>query len=419
MQYTKRKRFFFGMIFLLGVFGWLPSKQVIPSAFAALGGITCPASEQCAVFNDPKYDLTESGWKDTGVTCTLSGGQGHCFSPANAANPTNTTQSPVVSNSNTIPTTTATDTAATSNTAVAAGSGTKPLENVPGFELETGNATKNFPQYINSIYNLAVWIVGISALFMGTFGAFVYLTSAGNTSQVGKGKGIIKDALIGMVLLLSAWLILNTINPDLVNLNFSSLSSGGGTNSGTGGTGGGNTGTGTKGQCPSGLNKGSGVDSQCTLVSPELNAVLTCMVANGASGPIGSITSQWAKGDLENSKSCCGRGDSTQSDKTQCPHAPNSCHHGCARSSFSPAADTIGYSQAIDYQTPAGETKEKLCKIARIAWKCGAGTNIWGPKPDGKAAFTCTADDTGPGGTITWQTGHATHLHIPTGGCNG
>lgn len=96
------------------------------------------------------------------------------------------------------------------------------LENIPGSE----GKNKTFPQYVVALYNLGLWIIGISAMFMLTVGGFMYLTSAGNTSAAGSAKGVIKDALIGLVLGLSAWLIVNTINPDLTTLNVSGLTTG-------------------------------------------------------------------------------------------------------------------------------------------------------------------------------------------------
>lgn len=95
------------------------------------------------------------------------------------------------------------------------------LENIPGAE---GN--KSFPEYVASVYNLGLWVIGISALFMLTVGGFMYVTSAGNTSSANTAKSVIKDALIGLVLGLSAWLIVNTINPDLTTLNISGISTG-------------------------------------------------------------------------------------------------------------------------------------------------------------------------------------------------
>lgn len=94
------------------------------------------------------------------------------------------------------------------------------LEKIPGISGTQFNLT----QYIAAIYKLAIWIVGLSALFMFLIGAFMYMLSAGNTSKMGSGKDIMTDALIGLVLALASYLILYVINPDLLKLKLSSLS---------------------------------------------------------------------------------------------------------------------------------------------------------------------------------------------------
>ncbi len=94
------------------------------------------------------------------------------------------------------------------------------LEKIPGID-----ATKlSFAAYLSAIYKLAIWIVGLSALFMFLIGAFMYMLSAANTSKMGSAKSIMQDALIGLVLALASYLILYVINPDLVNLKLPSVS---------------------------------------------------------------------------------------------------------------------------------------------------------------------------------------------------
>ncbi len=94
------------------------------------------------------------------------------------------------------------------------------LENIPGQESATGN----LPSYGQAILNAAMLIIVISAVFMISVGGFLYLTSAGNTSRAGQAKGIITDAVLGLILALVAYLVLYIINPDLVTLRISSLS---------------------------------------------------------------------------------------------------------------------------------------------------------------------------------------------------
>lgn len=86
-----------------------------------------------------------------------------------------------------------------------------PMETIPGFGTPT-----DFPSYVVAVYKFGLWTIGISALLMITLGGYIYLTSAGNTSQTGKAKGIITDAIIGLIMALTSWLLLYTIDPDLI-----------------------------------------------------------------------------------------------------------------------------------------------------------------------------------------------------------
>ena len=94
----------------------------------------------------------------------------------------------------------------------------KLLESLPGSEeVQAEKSSPGFNAYISAIYKFALWAVGISALLMISIGAFMYLTSAGNNAAMGKAKGVITDALIGLFLALVAWLLLYTINPELIS----------------------------------------------------------------------------------------------------------------------------------------------------------------------------------------------------------
>ncbi|MFH1047050.1 MAG: pilin [Patescibacteria group bacterium] len=72
--------------------------------------------------------------------------------------------------------------------------------------------------YIEIAYRYAVYIAGIIAAVMMMVGGLQWLTAGGNSGAVSAAKKRITDALIGLVLTVFAWLILNTINPALVSL---------------------------------------------------------------------------------------------------------------------------------------------------------------------------------------------------------
>jgi len=103
----------------------------------------------------------------------------------------------------------------------ASATGYVPLEQIPG----TSKADQStFPGYVQAIYTFAIWTVGIAALLMISIGGFMYFTAAGNTSRMETAKKVIWDALFGLVAVMVAWLVLNKINPDLVNINLDSIS---------------------------------------------------------------------------------------------------------------------------------------------------------------------------------------------------
>ncbi|MFZ3032313.1 MAG: pilin [Candidatus Moraniibacteriota bacterium] len=93
------------------------------------------------------------------------------------------------------------------------------LEKIPG----TSGLGSDLPGYVSAIYKIALIVVTLSAVLMLSVGGFMYLTSAGNTSSISSAKTVITDALIGLVIALSAWLVLFIINPDLVKVSLSTL----------------------------------------------------------------------------------------------------------------------------------------------------------------------------------------------------
>lgn len=95
------------------------------------------------------------------------------------------------------------------------------ITSLPGTEI-----TKDTPvgdnitlqKYIQQIYLFALGIVGLVAVVAIVFWAFMYIMAAGNPSKMSDAMGGIKDAVLGLVLMLLAALILGLINPKLVTL---------------------------------------------------------------------------------------------------------------------------------------------------------------------------------------------------------
>lgn len=78
--------------------------------------------------------------------------------------------------------------------------------------------------YINYLFVFALALSGFLALGMMTLGGLQYVLAAGNVSKVEEAKNKITQALIGLGVILVSFLLLRTINPDLVKLKNPDLS---------------------------------------------------------------------------------------------------------------------------------------------------------------------------------------------------
>lgn len=89
------------------------------------------------------------------------------------------------------------------------------LPNIPGSQLP---ASQELPSYINYLFIFGLGLIAFLALGQMMLGGIQYILAAGNAATVENAKDTIQQALIGLGLLLVSYLLLRTINPDLVNL---------------------------------------------------------------------------------------------------------------------------------------------------------------------------------------------------------
>lgn len=80
-----------------------------------------------------------------------------------------------------------------------------------------------FAQYINSVYRYLTAIILVVAIVMVVYGGFLYLVGSAGVGSIQRGKQIITDAIMGMVITLAAYAILNTVNPATTNLSILKL----------------------------------------------------------------------------------------------------------------------------------------------------------------------------------------------------
>ncbi len=86
--------------------------------------------------------------------------------------------------------------------------------NIPG-----GNPTVNNPGgWVANFYQFALLLGGLLAFGAIVYGGITYTLSAGNPEKQSDAKSRITQALLGLTLLLGAYIVLNFLNPKLTNL---------------------------------------------------------------------------------------------------------------------------------------------------------------------------------------------------------
>lgn len=266
--------------------------------------------------------------------------------------------------------------------------------------------------------NFGISLGIIAATLALVYAGFVWMTSGGNPEARNKGKDMLLNVLIGLVILLSAWLVVDFVmktlyNPDITTSDgkkfgpWNSILQGkandqcivakkpspisGGLGLGKGlttelaGTGnqlspvppptaGGITGT--------TFTYDLGISAQRKDASPALSQLLNCMAGKLPSG-VGRISS------ISDSAITSGSKTFAQCAAGQCQHSANSCHYG--------GKSCIGQSYAVDFGDGDPQSPTNLAALRSAASACGA--NWMTDNEDGKR----------------------THLHVSVGascGCN-
>lgn len=93
-------------------------------------------------------------------------------------------------------------------------SGFTPIVNIPGIPL---NADSSIPEILNGLFRLSIVAAGLLAVIYITIGGFEYMVSGAREAKK-DGRERIQSAVIGLLLLLSSYIILYVINPDILNL---------------------------------------------------------------------------------------------------------------------------------------------------------------------------------------------------------
>lgn len=81
-----------------------------------------------------------------------------------------------------------------------------------------GIKDKTFAEVIGLAINGVLAFLGVIFLILMIYGGYLWMTAAGNETQVEKAKGIIKDAAIGLIVVLAAYGISYLVFSNLIYL---------------------------------------------------------------------------------------------------------------------------------------------------------------------------------------------------------
>lgn len=87
-------------------------------------------------------------------------------------------------------------------------------------EIPVGNITQvgNLTEYIAVLYQFIIAAVAILSAVMLMFNGMRWATAGGSSEMLGVAKGGVVNAIIGLLIALTSFLLLNVINPQLTNL---------------------------------------------------------------------------------------------------------------------------------------------------------------------------------------------------------
>ncbi len=93
-----------------------------------------------------------------------------------------------------------------------------PEVGIPGFKNKLEVNGFLLGSFLIALFNYLIYLSGIFAVMIFIIAGFQWVLAGGNESKISEAKDRIKNAIIGIVLCSSSILILQTINPDLMNI---------------------------------------------------------------------------------------------------------------------------------------------------------------------------------------------------------
>jgi hypothetical protein len=101
------------------------------------------------------------------------------------------------------------------NAVLAAGADPTALLKVAGGKsgagFDTSGGDTQAASYLGSIVKYILSFLGVIFIILIIYGGFLWMTAAGDSEQIDKAKDIIKSSVIGLVIILSAMIIMKSI----------------------------------------------------------------------------------------------------------------------------------------------------------------------------------------------------------------
>ncbi|MFM2414415.1 MAG: hypothetical protein RI911_108 [Candidatus Parcubacteria bacterium] len=78
--------------------------------------------------------------------------------------------------------------------------------------------TENLGEFINAVFRMTISIAAVVAVCQFVYGGIVYMMTESGAVQMGESKERMRNALLGLIMLLATYVVFNQINPELLNL---------------------------------------------------------------------------------------------------------------------------------------------------------------------------------------------------------
>ncbi|MDO8604115.1 MAG: hypothetical protein Q7K40_01780 [bacterium] len=92
-----------------------------------------------------------------------------------------------------------------------------PLAPLPGTAIDSSATTVNLSSYISGVIKLLIALGGGLAILFAVIGGVQYVAASINPSAKADALEKVQNAIIGLIIILSSYLLLNSINPKLVD----------------------------------------------------------------------------------------------------------------------------------------------------------------------------------------------------------